>query len=128
MNNNLKIITNHFISKKMKMKNKAKSQTGSITTIVTVTIIFFVTVLSNAYVIAALQRKVQLKKQLSTREMYQQEINNANEIYNSIVDAMKPKVITAEMVEFIPIDTTWKTKNGEDITNVKQALDSLFDN
>ena len=45
---------------------KIKNETGSITTMVTVTIIFFITILSSAYMLMAVQRKAQLKSQLST--------------------------------------------------------------
>ena len=64
---------------------KIKNETGSITTMVTVTIIFFITILSSAYMIMAVQRKAQLKSQLSTREAYQEEIDNANEIYYTLI-------------------------------------------
>ena len=64
---------------------KIKNETGSITTIVTVTIIFFITILSSAYMLMAVQRKAQLKSQLSTREAYQEEIDNANEIYYTLI-------------------------------------------
>ena len=33
----------------------------------------------------AVQRKAQLKSQLSTREAYQEEIDNANEIYYTLI-------------------------------------------
>ena len=64
---------------------KIKNETGSITTMVTVTIIFFITILSSAYMLMAVQRKAQLKSQLSTREAYQEEIDNANEIYYTLI-------------------------------------------
>ena len=34
----------------------------------------------------------------------------------------------AEAVQFTPTDTSWKATDGSDITNVKQALDYLYDN
>ena len=64
---------------------KIKNETGSITTMVTVTIIFFITILSSAYMLMAVQRKAQLKSQLSTRVAYQEEIDNANEIYYTLI-------------------------------------------
>ena len=64
---------------------KITNETGSITTMVTVTIIFFITILSSAYMLMAVQRKAQLKSQLSTREAYQEEIDNANEIYYTLI-------------------------------------------
>ena len=71
---------------------KIKNETGSITTIVTVTIIFFITILSSAYMLMAVQRKAQLKSQLSTREAYQEEIDNANEIYYTLIGDDKSDV------------------------------------
>ena len=71
---------------------KIKNETGSITTMVTVTIIFFITILSSAYMLMAVQRKAQLKSQLSTREAYQEEIDNANEIYYTLIGDDKSDV------------------------------------
>ncbi len=48
--------------------------------------------------------------------------------YKGIENVTVPEIITAEMVEFIPSDSAWKSKDGTDITNVKQALDYLYDN
>ena len=99
------IIRNIFIKKiiifkssekmKCKRKNKLtlenkiygtlKEEVGSITSMVTVTIIFFITILSSTYMLMAVQRKSQLKSQLSTREAYQEEIDNANEIYYTLI-------------------------------------------
>ena len=74
---------------KIELKNKIyrvwKGEAGSITSMVTVTIIFFITILSSAYMLMAVQRKSQLKSQLSTREAYQEEIDNANEIYYALI-------------------------------------------
>lgn len=38
-----------------------------------------------------------------------------------------PPTITAEMVGFTPSNSNWKAKDGSNITNVKQALDYLYD-
>ena len=66
------------------MKNKLKNEIGSITTMVTVTIIFFITILSAAYIIGTVQRKAQLESELLTRETYEKDFENINEIYNSL--------------------------------------------
>ena len=66
------------------MKNKLKNEMGSITTMVTVTIIFFITILSAAYIISTVQRKAQLESELLTRETYEKDFENINEIYNSL--------------------------------------------
>ena len=36
--------------------------------------------------------------------------------------------LTASDISFTPTNSNWKSKDGKDITNVKQALDSLYDN
>ena len=48
--------------------------------------------------------------------------------YKGNGDIIVPEVITAEMLEFTPKDTSWKALDGSEITNVKQALDSLYGN
>lgn len=49
-------------------------------------------------------------------------------ITNEINLFEKNEKIFAEDIAFTPIDVTWKAKDGTNITNVKQALDYLFDN
>ena len=73
------------VRKSCKFNSTMKSETGSITSMVTVTIIFFITILSSTYMLMAVQRKSQLKSQLSTREAYQEEIDNASEIYYTLI-------------------------------------------
>lgn len=48
--------------------------------------------------------------------------------YKGIGDVMVPEAIPSEMVQFTPADTSWKAEDGSDITNVKQALDYLYNN
>lgn len=66
-------------------KKILKSDRGSITSIVLVTILFFITILSTAYGITATLRKSQLKSEITTKEVYGSDLNNINEIYNSLV-------------------------------------------
>jgi len=65
---------------------------------------------------------------LTTNDGYLFFITESITEYKGTGDVIIPDIITAEMVEFTPTDTTWKTKDGTDITNIKQALDYLYNN
>lgn len=66
-------------------KKILKSDKGSITTIVLVTILFIITILSTAYAITATLRKSQLKSQITTKDVYSSDLDNINQIYNSLI-------------------------------------------
>lgn len=59
---------------------KIKDEKGSITTVVTVTILFCIVVLSTAYAVNTARRSAQLKSQISLKETYEQDKNNIDEI------------------------------------------------
>lgn len=66
-------------------KKILKSDKGSIATIVLVTILFIITILSTAYAITATLRKSQLKSQITTKDVYSSDLDNINQIYNSLI-------------------------------------------
>lgn len=66
-------------------KKILKSDKGSITTIVLGTILFIITILSTAYAITATLRKSQLKSQITTKDVYSSDLDNINQIYNSLI-------------------------------------------
>lgn len=71
------------------MKNRIKilkNEKGSITTVVLVTILFFITILSTAYAITSVLRQTQLKSQLNAKEGYEKDIENVDEIYNELTE------------------------------------------
>ena len=68
------------------------------------------------------------KIKLTTNDGFIFYITDGTIEYKGTGDVTIPEIITAEMVEFIPSDNTWKAKDGTEITNVKQALDYLYDN
>ncbi|MGN1326934.1 MAG: hypothetical protein ACI4VQ_02455 [Clostridia bacterium] len=66
-------------------KRILKNDRGSITTIVLVTVLFILAILSTAYAVTATLRKSQLKSEITTKEVYGSDLNNINEIYNSLI-------------------------------------------
>lgn len=66
-------------------KKILKSDKGSIATIVLVTILFIITILSTTYAITATLRKSQLKSQITTKDVYSSDLDNINQIYNSLI-------------------------------------------
>ena len=67
-----------------KEERKLRDNKGSITTIVTVTVIFFVTVLSAAFTIMANVRQAQIKSEMTVKEMYQNQLDQASEIVDTL--------------------------------------------
>ena len=66
------------------MKKILKDNRGSITTVVTVTVLFFSVILSTAYMITSTNRKTQLKSEAIVKETYESPLNNLDEISDSI--------------------------------------------
>lgn len=62
-----------------------KSDKGSITNVVLVTVLFFITIVSTAYMITATLRKSQLKSQIAVKETYEKDFNNIDEITDSLI-------------------------------------------
>lgn len=65
-------------------KEKLKSEKGSITSIVLVTILFFITILSTAYAVTATQRKSQLKSEIAVKGTYEKDLDNVDEILSNV--------------------------------------------
>mgnify|MGYP004655401733 CR=1 FL=1 len=71
------------------MKKILKDNRGSITTVVTVTVLFFSVILSTAYMITSTNRKTQLKSELTARETYEKPLNNLDEIREEVTGLPK---------------------------------------
>ena len=67
-----------------KIKKCIKSDKGAVTTVVLLTVIFFLTILSTAYMVTATLRKSQLKSDIAAKEVYEKDFNNIDEISNSL--------------------------------------------
>lgn len=63
-----------------KIEKYIKSNKGSITTVVLVTVLFFITILSTAYIVTATLRKSQLKSEITAKEVYEKDLKNIDEI------------------------------------------------
>ena len=61
--------------------------------------------------------------ELTTNDGYLFFVTEGMTQYKGSGDVITPEIITAEMVEFTPQDSTWTG-----ITNVKEALDYLYNN
>ena len=65
------------------MKN-LKSENGSITSLVIVTVLFFVTILSTSYMVVNALRKSQLKSQINAKDVYERDLKRVDEIVAEI--------------------------------------------
>ena len=70
--------------KKMSFKRIIKKENGAITSIVLVTVLFFVTILSTAYALISAQRRAQMQSQITVKDVYEKDLNSAQEIYNTL--------------------------------------------
>lgn len=66
------------------MKKILKDNRGSITTVVTVTVLFFSVILSTAYMITSTNRKTQLKSEAIVKETYEKPFNNLDKIREEV--------------------------------------------
>ena len=84
-----------------KVSKRFKSQRGSITTVVLVTVLFFVTILSTAFIVVSTNRKGQIKSEAVTKSTYEKDIDKTNQIVANI-----KKELSKE----------WKIKRDENAT------------
>jgi len=94
------------------MKKILKDNRGSITTVVTVTVLFFSVILSTAYMITSTNRKTQLKSELTARETYEKPLNNLDEIREEVTGLPR----TAETQPYFP-SSDFKRVSGTDLSN-----------
>lgn len=76
-----------------RIKKCIKSENGSVTTIVVASVLFFIIILSTAYMITVALRKSQLRSQILAKETYEKDLNNVNDILTSlkteVIDGVK---------------------------------------
>ena len=94
------------------MKKILRDNKGSISTVVLVTVLFFVTVLSTGYMIAATLRQGQLKSELVAKETYEKPLNNLEELADEIKGTLQS---TAETTPYLP-DDSFKKVPGTDLS------------
>lgn len=99
-----------------KIKEKLKSENGSITSVILVTILFFIAILSTAYMVASTLRKAQLKSEIATRDVYESDFNNIDEIYEDTIKRLGELPSTPETKPYFPsLDFVWV--DGTDLDN-----------
>lgn len=80
-----------------------KSEKGSVATLVIVTVLFFVAILSSAYMIVATLRKGQLKNQLSVKATYEKDLDRVDEIVAELERKQNTKwPRTKETMPYLP--------------------------
>ncbi|MGN1300230.1 MAG: hypothetical protein ACI4VC_02650 [Clostridia bacterium] len=68
-----------------KIKEYSKNNKGAISTVVLVTTLFMLTLLSTAYMVITTLRKSQLKSDIATKEVYEKDFNNIDEIEENLL-------------------------------------------
>ncbi len=67
-----------------KILKKMKDEKGSITSVVLVTVLFFIIILSTALMISGTQRKSQLDSEITLKQVYQNQVDDAKKISKSL--------------------------------------------
>lgn len=65
-------------------KNK-KQETGAISTLVLFTILMFILILMGVYLTITTMQKSQLKSDMRIMQIYQEDVDRVNEIYNNLI-------------------------------------------
>ena len=73
-----------------KILKKMKDEKGSITSVVLVTVLFFIIILSTALMISGTQRKSQLDSEITLKQVYQNQVDDAEKISKSFVVVKAP--------------------------------------
>lgn len=94
------------------MKKILKDNRGSITTVVTVTVLFFSVILSTAYMITSTNRKTQLKSEAIAKETYEKPFDNLDKIREEVTGLPK----TDETQPYFP-SSEFKRVNGTNLSN-----------
>ena len=94
------------------MKKILRDDRGSITTVVTVTVLFFSVILSTAYMITATNRKTQLKTEIIAKETYEEPLDNLASVREEITGLPK----TDETQPYFP-SNDFKRVDGTDLDN-----------
>ena len=68
-----------------KAREYSKNNKGAISTVVLVTTLFMLTLLSTAYMVITTLRKSQLKSDIATKEVYEKDFNNIDEIEENLL-------------------------------------------
>ena len=67
-------------------KNIIKEEKGAISTLVLFTILIFIAILMGTYMLVAINQKSQLKSDMRIQDIYGEDVERVNELYNEIVN------------------------------------------
>lgn len=68
------------------MKKMIKKENGAVSTLVLFTVLIFSVILLGTFLVVTSMRKSQLKSDIRIKEIYQEDVDRVDAIYNSIVD------------------------------------------
>lgn len=69
-----------------------KQQTGAISTLVLFTIFMFLVILMGVFLSVTKMQESQLKSDMRIQEIYKEEVNNVDEIYNELISKQKNEI------------------------------------
>lgn len=81
--------------------NILKKEKGAISTLVLFTIIMFITILMGVYFSITTKQKSQIKSDIRIKDIYGQDIESVDQIYNEIVDQYLNELVNEVTNEII---------------------------
>lgn len=79
-------------------KSKLKNEKGAVSTLVLFTVLMFSVILTGIYMIITTRQKAQLKSDLRIQQIYKEEVDRADELYNEVVDKFLNEIVNEQIV------------------------------
>lgn len=82
-------------------KSKLKNEKGAVSTLVLFTVLMFSVILTGIYMIIMTRQKAQLKSDLRIKQIYKEEVDGADELYNEVVDKFLNETVNETVNEIV---------------------------
>ena len=97
-----------------KIKNIIKNENGAVSALVLFTVLMFVVILMGVYLTVTARQKAQIKSDMRIKQIYGQDVNNIDNVYDEIASKMK-NVEQMKGGDYFKEETTLRDSNGNSI-------------
>ena len=97
-----------------KIKNIIKNENGAVSALVLFTVLMFVVILMGVYFTVTARQKAQIKSDMRIKQIYGQDVNNIDNVYDEIASKMK-NVEQMKGGDYFKEETTLRDSNGNSI-------------
>ena len=81
----MKALKTEEVKEKINIKNQTKQEKGAISALVLFTVLMFVTILMSVFITVGIRQKSGLKSNLRVAEVYGEDVDKIEEIYNNLI-------------------------------------------